>query len=181
MQPMLRTHTGRGGFAIAAVFGVATLLTACTATPSPVHVVGTRSEVAVIAGEWEGEYHSVETGRSGNISFSLKAGTDTAFGDVVMVPRAVVPSTSDPRSAVPGIPTAPQVLPISFVRVATSTISGTLDPYKSPDCGCTLRTVFRGTISGDRIDGTFTTDHSDQSAPQQKGSWWVKRKVVAKP
>ncbi len=183
MHPMLRTYCRRARAVVAAsaALGIATVLAACTATPSPVHVVGTRSEVALLSGDWEGEYSSVETGRSGNISFSLKAGTDTAFGDVVMVPRAIAPSTSDPRSALPATPPAPQVLPISFVRVATSTISGTLSPYKSPDCGCTLSTVFRGTIGGDRIEGTFITSHSDHSAPQQQGRWWVKRKMVAKP
>lgn len=183
MHSMPRTHSRMAVVAITATaaLGAAALLAACAATPSPVHVVGTRSEVAVLAGDWEGEYSSVETGRSGNISFSLKAGTDTAFGDIVMVPRAIAPATTEPRSALPAIPAAPQVLPISFVRVATNTVSGTLNPYKSPDCGCTLSTIFRGTISGDRIEGTFTTAHSDQSAPEQKGSWWVKRKVSPKP
>lgn len=153
---------------------------ACAANPSPVHVVGTSSEMSVLTGSWTGEYRSVETGRSGSIEFTLKAGTDTAFGDVVMVPRALAPTPSDPRTAVGAIPPTPQVLQIAFVRVATNVVSGTLNPYKSPDCGCTLTTVFRGSITNNRIEGTFTTAHSDPMAPQQKGTWWVTRKVPAK-
>ena len=155
----------------------ALLVAACAANPSPVHVVGAMSEMAVLTGQWTGEYSSFESGRSGSISFTLKAGTDTAFGDVVMVPRALAPATSEPRSAVGAIPSTPQLLSIAFVRVATNVVSGTLEPYKSPDCGCTLTTGFRGTINGNRIEGTFTTAHSDQMAPQQKGTWWVTRKA----
>lgn len=163
-------------FAACAVLAVS----ACAANPSPVHVVGTSSEMTALTGSWTGEYSSVETGRSGSIEFTLKAGTDTAFGDVVMVPRALAPAPSEPRTAVGAIPPAPQVLQIAFVRVATHVVSGTLNPYKSPDCGCMLTTVFRGTITTDRIEGTFTTAHSDQMAPQQKGTWWVTRKAPAK-
>ena len=156
------------------------LVAACAIRPSPVHVVGTQREMAVLTGEWSGEYSSAETGRSGSISFSLKAGTDTAFGDVVMVPRSMAPSTSDPRS-VTAMPSTPRVLSIAFVRVATNVVSGTLAPYPSPDCGCMLSTVFHGSISGNRIEGTFTSAHSDQMAPQQKGTWWVTRVVSAPP
>ena len=151
---------------LATLGGVLALLGACASHPTPVHVVGSPSELTILAGTWEGEYGSAETGRSGSISFTLKAGTDTAFGDVVMVPRALAPSPNDARSAVPSFPTTPQVLPIAFVRIASHEVSGTLDPYKSPDCGCTLSTLFRGTIKGDRLEGTFTTTHSDHTAPQ---------------
>jgi hypothetical protein len=153
----------------------ALLVAACAANPTPVLVVGTPSETSRLAGAWEGQCASVETERSGSISVSLREGADTAFGDVVMVPRAVAPSPSDPRGAIPIAPQVPQVLKISFVRAAINVVNGTLDPYKSPDCGCMLHTLFQGTIEGDRISGTFTTRHSDRTAPQQKGTWWAKR------
>lgn len=155
---------------------IALIAAACAANPSPVHVVGGRNEIGTLAGEWTGEYTSVETGRSGSISFTLRAGTDTAFGDVVMIPRALAPVPSETRVPSGATPTAPKVLTISFVRVSTNVVSGTLEPYPSPDCGCTLSTVFQGTIKGDRIEGKFTTIHSDHMAPQQQGTWWATRK-----
>src|SRR5256886_3075331 len=52
-----------------------------------VPVGGTAGEVAALAGQWEGSYASAATGRSGSISFTLSAGSDSAFGDVIMIPR----------------------------------------------------------------------------------------------
>lgn len=166
---------------VVTIAALALLAAACAANPSPVHVVGSLNEIGILAGEWTGEYTSVETGRSGSISFTLRAGTDTAFGDVVMIPRALAPLPTEVRAPTGVTPTAPRVLAISFVRVATNVVSGTLEPYPSPDCGCTLSTVFRGTITGDRIEGTFTTSHSDHMAPQQQGRWWVTRKAPGAP
>jgi hypothetical protein len=158
--------------------GVVMACWACAGTPSPVHVVGTQSEIVALAGSWSGEYTSAETGRSGSIEFTLRAGSDTAFGDVVMVPRTLAPSPADARTAAANLPSAPQVLPITFVRIMANVVSGTLDPYRSPDCGCMLTTVFRGTIGRDRIDGTFTTAHSDRAVGTQDGRWWVTRKAI---
>ena len=36
------------------------LAAACATNPSPVHVVGTQREMAVLTGEWSGEYSSAE-------------------------------------------------------------------------------------------------------------------------
>lgn len=158
---------------------VAVVTAACAANPSPVHVAGAPGELAMLTGKWVGEYVSVETGRSGSISFTLRAGTDTATGDVVMIPRPLPPTTSDVPKPVGVVPPTPRLLPISFVRVSARVVSGTLAPYPSPDCGCTLSTVFRGTLGADRIEGTFVTSHSDHMAPQQKGTWWVARKSTS--
>src|SRR2546426_8162305 len=63
-------------------------LSACTPTPPPpVPLAGTAKDVAALAGQWEGSYASAATGRSGSISFTLSAGSDSAFGDVIMIPR----------------------------------------------------------------------------------------------
>src|SRR5207245_5067121 len=70
-------------------------LAACGASRSAVPVVGAATDVSSLTGEWAGEYSSVESGRSGSITFALRSAGDTAFGDVVMVPkgfgRALVP------------------------------------------------------------------------------------------
>ena len=52
-------------------------LAACAVPSPPVPVVGAPSDVAQLAGEWEGQYSSVETGRRGSIFFHIAAGTDS--------------------------------------------------------------------------------------------------------
>src|SRR3989442_9334411 len=65
-------------------------LTTCTPTPPPpVPLAGTARDVAALAGRWEGSYSSAATGRSGSISFTLSATGDSAFGDVIMIPRGL--------------------------------------------------------------------------------------------
>src|SRR5437773_10842284 len=67
---------------------LAALVTACgAARQPPVPLAGSPRDVAALAGQWEGSYSSAATGRSGSISFTLSAGTDSAFGDVIMIPR----------------------------------------------------------------------------------------------
>ncbi len=68
---------------------LAAVLTACHASRAPVPVVGTSGDVSALAGDWVGDYSSPESGRSGSISFSLKSATDSAVGDVVMIPNGV--------------------------------------------------------------------------------------------
>ncbi len=156
-------------------YAVLLALVACAANPSPVPMMGPAGDVSALAGEWVGEYRSVETGRMGSISFKLQAGSDTAFGDVLMVPRQA--QTGGDVSQNPGVPgcTAAQILTIRFVHVAAQRISGTIEPYRCPDCGCLLVTVFRGELKGNRIDGDFVTTHSQGDEPPQKGSWWATR------
>jgi hypothetical protein len=148
---------------------------ACAVNPPPVVVVGPAPEIAALAGEWIGEYHSVETGRSGSITFKLEAGKDTAYGDVLMVPREANPITPESRFPSESMRTAPQVLTIAFVRVSGGMVSGEIQPYRSPDCGCLLSTVFRGEIRGDRIEGDFVIRHSDHNMAPQKGTWFANR------
>jgi hypothetical protein len=155
---------------------LALLALACSATPSPVPMIGPEEDLSVLAGEWIGEYTSRETGRAGSISFKLEAGKDTAFGDVLMVPREPRGATPDPQRSAESMRTAPHVLTIAFVRVSGSSISGTIDPYPSPDCSCTLTTVFRGQIEGDRIAGEFLIRHSGHEMAAQQGTWWAERK-----
>src|SRR5436190_12615057 len=64
------------------------MLTACGASRSPVPLVGASADVTALTGEWAGDYSSAESGRSGSISFTLRAAGDSAFGDVVMIPSA---------------------------------------------------------------------------------------------
>lgn len=66
------------------VFGLGALLAAGCAGPGmPIPVQGS---VEPLVGHWVGEYRSPDTGRDGSIMFTLSAGADTAWGDVVMMP-----------------------------------------------------------------------------------------------
>jgi hypothetical protein len=153
---------------------------ACAMNPPPVPLEGQSDDLRALAGEWSGEYQSFETGRTGNIYFKLTAGRDTAFGDVLMVPREQTGArTNTPPTARPPWTNRPmaQALSIRFVRVGGNLITGMIDPYPSPDCECQLLTTFRGEIRGNRIEGSFISHHSGQEMGAQKGTWWATRKT----
>jgi hypothetical protein len=155
----------------------ALLLAACAANPTPVPVVGRSADVAALAGEWSGDYSSIQSGRSGSISFTLRAAADSAFGDVVMIPagwgRALAPWRGD---AAPMAAQRPQseVLTINFVRVEQGHVNGTLAPYADPQTGERLVTTFAGELKGNTITGTYTTRLA--SGETQTGRWTVQRK-----
>ena len=148
--------------------------------PHPITVTGDSASRASLAGKWVGEYSSPATGRSGSIIFNLSPTGDAASGDVVMVPReygkALTPYATTTTGGVPiqNPGSASQVLTIKLVRVAGDTVSGVLDAYRDPTCDCAVVTAFTGNVSGDTIDGTFTTRGSPTNTPQT-GSWRVKR------
>ena len=156
---------------------------ACASKPTPVTVTGDSTDRASLAGKWTGEYNSPATGRTGSIVFNLSRSGDAASGDVVMVPRdygkALMPYSATTTAATTATPqtagvSGPQVLTIKLVRVSGDTVSGVLDAYRDPRCDCPVVTTFTGTVSGDTIDGTFTTRGSENAAPQT-GTWRVKR------
>lgn len=150
------------------------MTSACAMNPAPVPVAGAAEDLQALTGDWSGEYRSQETGRTGSILFRLDAGRDTAFGDVVMVPREAMTGHNE-AMAPPPVRSHAQVLTIHFVRVAGNMVMGTIDPYPSPDCECKLLTTFRGRLAGDRIEGTFLVHHSGHEMPAQAGTWWVSR------
>ena len=165
-------------FAIpATVFGG--LLAACSPAPqTPVPLVGAAGDIATLAGHWEGAYSSAATGRSGSISFTLTASGDSAFGDVIMIPRGFGrPLQAWNNAATPAGAAAPRsaVLTINFVRVADGWVSGTLAPYADPETGVQLFTAFEGRLQGDVIAGTYTT-RAARGVDSQTGEWQVTRR-----
>ncbi len=152
------------------------LLAACAANRTPVPVVGPSADIAALAGEWVGDYSSTESGRSGSISFTLRAAADSAFGDVVMIPagwgRPLAPWRRETAAAAPR--PQPEVLTINFVRVEGCCVSGTLVPYADPETGARLVTAFTGRLNGDTIEGTYTTRLP--SGATQTGRWTVQRR-----
>ncbi len=149
----------------------------------------THTSVPVLAGPgtpdldgvWEGTYESQETGRVGDVYLALSAGADSAAGEVVMVPRGV-PISVQPSGAPPGGSRwrwegrdRPQVLTIRFVHLMGGEVVGALDPYRDPDCGCLLRTTFRGEVEGDAVLGTFATEAEDPYHDAE-GTWHAVRR-----
>jgi hypothetical protein len=153
-------------------------LAGCHSAPSqPVPVSGTTEAIAAMAGEWDGSYDSDDGTRSGSIDFHLRAGSDTAFGDVIMIPRGWDrPVAAEARpGAQPPEESASRLLTIRFIHVGGERVSGELDRYRDPECGCLMRTVFEGRLLGDTLEGNYLSFHQDGSPPR-RGTWRVTRK-----
>jgi hypothetical protein len=157
----------------AAALLAALLLGACAPAPEPaVPVAGEAADLAALAGEWSGSYSSAATGRSGLIHFRLTAEDGFAQGEVTMIPAGSVPRLEAANRAPQA---APEQLTIHFVAVAGDLVSGTIEPYRDPDCGCILSTTFQGRLRGGVIDGTFVSYGGRANMPQ-RGEWRVERK-----
>ena len=157
-----------------AAFSLVALLLACGGAQTPVPVVGASADISQLAGEWYGEYSSVESGRSGSIVFKLVAGTDSAMGDVFMTPQWLGRQGDVQAQPMPQ-PTTTPALTIRFVRVAGGQVSGALAPYTDPHCDCTLHTTFVGRLQADTLEGTYSSLH-EQTRETQKGRWRAVRK-----
>lgn len=151
---------------------LAAALTACASPGTPVPMAGTPTEIATLAGEWSGQYSSVETGRSGSIVFRLTAGTDSATGDVMMSAMTGGPRPDDVMTG--SALTPPQVIAIRFVSIEGGRVSGRLAPYTEPTCNCQLITVFEGRLNGSTLSGTYTSRTPDGRI--QNGRWEVTRR-----
>lgn len=154
-------------------------LACATRRYSPVEISAKDFDVSPLVGRWTGEYHSEETGRSGNITFTLQPGEASAYGDVLMIPktptRSMVP-LQDHVVGVPALGTVRELLTIHFVRKEGNIVVGMLDPYQDPECYCRVLTTFRGAFKdAGTIEGTFTTQGSDQIAMRAQGYWKVTR------
>ncbi len=165
---------------LVSVVPVFLLTAACAVQQTPVPVQGSPAAIGRLVGTWSGGYESAQSGRSGSITFSLAADADTAFGDVIMMPRGTATPLRPARidgDALPGesrLSTA--VLTIRFVTVRDGRVEGTLAPYRDPGCGCLLLTKFTGTVQGARISGTFLSHHVEGGA-DVRGTWEVRRKT----
>jgi hypothetical protein len=154
------------------------ILLACHSGPSqPVPVIGAPGEIKALAGEWNGTYEAEDGSRGGSIAFNLEAGHDTATGDVLMIPRdwgRPLEAYDRPTGVIPDAPT-PRTLSIRFVRVHGDTVSGRLDPYRDPTCGCRLLTTFRGRLSGNTLKGSYESLH-EEAGKVVRGRWEAERK-----
>lgn len=155
------------------------LVGGCGYSPPPVAVSGPVAELAGLNGEWWGEYRMQSPGsRTGSILFRLDAAADSATGDVMMTydtegRPAVIASDADPwRQPVP----RSKQLRITFVRTSGGTVSGAIEPYADPQCGCLLNTTFIGRVEGDRVSGTWRSVAEGESAVHGHGVWSAERR-----
>ena len=152
-------------------------MSACTQAPPP-EVPVHASEVYMdrLAGDWSGSYWSGDTGRRGRITFDLSVAEGVAHGEVLMVPatgRQLAPAYKDWESHDKSA--APTPLHIEIVRAADNQVTGTLEPYRDPDCDCLLSTSFTGTIRGDVIEGNYVS-LGGPGHVRQVGNWRVERR-----
>jgi hypothetical protein len=159
-----------------ALLAAALTAAACAPVINKTPVTGTTPAISRLVGEWQGDYSGTESGRRGLIAFRLRAGADTAEGDIIMQ-RQPDYDPSAPNAPIhwDAMRATQQQLSIRFVFVSDDEVSGVLNPYRDPDCGCTLTTTFRGRIRGDVIEGTFHSEGSGISHLPQDGRWRVQR------
>jgi hypothetical protein len=161
-------RTQLGSLAVALVLG-------CQSAPqTPVRLQADPASLAHLAGTWTGEYWNGAGGRGGSLSFALRGGTDSLYGDVTMIdPRGQTIRSADPSDVHAQHVRSPQQLRIDFVAVQSDSVRGMLEPYVAPDCDCTVSTTFFGRLSGNRITGTFQTRGGGRVLAE--GSWEMKR------
>jgi len=156
----------------AALFTAGVAVMACAYNPPPIPVVAAPHDLDRLVGVWNGEYQTTRVERAGTISFTLAAGSDSAYGDVTMIPRMNDSRNQfDTRLGTPA--QLPRPLRITFVRMQGGDVSGALDPYVDPDLGCMVETRFRGALRDARtLQGTFVT-RDETGAIVQRGTWKV--------
>lgn len=157
------------------VAALALAASACAFNPPAVPLDGRAADLERMVGRWTGDYHGDGSGRAGRIEFTLAAGEGHAHGDVLMIPRTTrQPYRPWRETFAPPTLALSEDLTIRFVAVENDEVTGELDPYRDPDCGCRAHTRFRGRLWGNAIEGTFVTylDGHDQA---QGGRWKVHR------
>src|SRR2546423_3677623 len=94
----------RASLIIAAGFLISAV--GCTSRTPEIGVTSSDFDLNPLVGEWRGNYSSAQTGRTGTIAFTLRAGEGSASGNVVMIPRADSLLTPAEREAVSNVSSA---------------------------------------------------------------------------
>jgi hypothetical protein len=157
--------------------GAAVSLMGCASRPPATEVIASDFDLNPLVGEWRGTSSSAQTGRTGTIAFTLRAGEAAASGNIVMISRPDSSLTPAERELVTNVGAPGRtVLKIHFVRKEGGNLSGTLDPYQDPDCGCPVMTTFQGSFrDAHTIEGTFSTVPSQPGRSVTGGTWKVTR------
>jgi hypothetical protein len=151
------------------------VLPACASAPV-IPLRGSAADWAALAGRWDGTYSGRDSSRAGSVSFELTAGDDHAHGDVLMAASdgdfytPLPPGVRSPAQP----PERVRFIPIRFVRADGSAITGQLESYWAPECGCDAETTFSGELRGSRLSGTFVTRYS--TGALARGRWEATRR-----
>ena len=152
------------------VAGIAALAVGCASKPPEIELTSSDFDLNPLVGEWRGNYTNPEAGRSGTIAFTLRAGVSSASGTVVMIPHSADSLLSSAAAV------ARSVLKINFIRKEGSKVSGSLDPFRDPNCGCQVTTTFEGAFTdAHTIEGTFSTAPLQVGPKVTNGTWKVTR------
>jgi hypothetical protein len=156
---------------------ISTSVLACTPKPPSTEITSSDFDLQPLVGVWRGDFSSAQTGRTGIVAFTLRAGESSAKGNVVMIARPDSLLTAEEREMLDnGTLAGRSVVPITFIRKQGGNMSGVLDPYRAPDCECTVTTTFEGTFTdSNNITGTYTTVPSKAGASVTGGTWKVTR------
>lgn len=150
---------------------------ACALREPTIKLSADDSDLRPLVGKWTGGYSSSETGRSGDISFTLKDEHSEASGGIVMTVRAPVTNIVPPaQQMVQGVIEGAdrQLLTIHFARKEGNAVLGLLDPYVDPACQCRVTTTFQGVFVDWRtIEGTYRTQSADLVYTPTRGIWKV--------
>lgn len=154
-----------------------TLLMSCASHAPQTEVTASDFDLNPLVGEWRGTSSNPQTGRTGTIAFTLRAGESAASGNVVLIPRPDSLLTPAEREMVANVGTPRRsVLKITFIRKQGGNLSGTLDPYRDPECACTVITTFQGSFKdAGTIEGTFSTVPSQPGGTVTGGTWKMTR------
>ncbi len=134
----------------------------CTSLAPSIQMYGRLADLERLAGEWCGDYRGDRDHlRRGTITFKLVAGDHVARGGVLVMPDSV----GEPYH---------RVLPIRFVNTMDGAVNGVLDPYWDPDRETQAFATFRGEITDDMIEGTFSTRYANGAA-EADGRWKITR------
>lgn len=158
-----------GGLALALTLG-------CSSQVASVRLQGDPMSIASLAGQWGGEYWGATGGRRGTLSFELRPGTDTLYGDVMMIDQ--LGNTLRPADAADlhrQHVHSTQLLRIEFVMASRDSVRGMLEPYVSPECDCTVTTNFAGALEKDHLTGTFETRNTSVGV-LARGFWQMARR-----
>ena len=152
-----------------------TTTTACARRTPGIELASSDFDLNPLVGQWRGSFSSAQTGRTGTIAFSLNAGESAATGNVVMFAKPDSLLTPEERELAANVPDR-TVLKIHFLRKEGGNVNGGLDPYRDPECGCTVTTLFTGAFTNSTtIEGTYTTVRSTPGSDIVSGKWRVTR------
>jgi hypothetical protein len=159
----------------------AIVVAGCAYNPPPIPVIAPEPQnLVTLEGDWTGDFEALSNERAGTIAFKLGPGADTAFGEVVMIPRnyAAQRMASDiPGTRPSAMPVLPVGLSVSFVRLSGGYLAGELEPYVDPDIGCLVRTTFTGSFrNAATLAGEYVTK-DENGYVLHRGQWLVRKQV----